>query len=192
LFITITCGADFLTVGLAPLLDTAYRCQITAAMPSPRTALLVIDVEVFFRPTAVQALPQIKTLLSYSSSNVSGPLIFTQHGHTKVELTSSPSPSQLVRKWGADGSIAEGSEEWCLLEKLIDWVPEADGATIEGGKTGIESTARRGKKNTYDAFINTNLAAILEEEQVERVIVTGFMVTICPLQVLMSCICYRC
>lgn len=34
-------------------------------------------------------------------------------------------------------------------------------------------------KNTYDAFINTDLAQILEEEMVERVIVCGVMTDCC-------------
>lgn len=34
-------------------------------------------------------------------------------------------------------------------------------------------------KNTYDAFINTNLASLLEERKVERIVVVGVMTDCC-------------
>ncbi|KAI9713871.1 MAG: hypothetical protein M1820_000601 [Bogoriella megaspora] len=147
----------------------------------PVTALLVVDVQVFFRPMVTSALPRIHDLLNhFSSSNPSpGLIVFTQHGHTMEELTSSPSPSQLVRKWGPEGSIAEGSEEWRLLEELTEWAPKAEKGILEGGKTGKSEKSTRMKKNTYDAFINTNLGGLLEEANIERVIVTGVMTDCC-------------
>jgi nicotinamidase-related amidase len=90
------------------------------------------------------------------------PCIFTQHGHTNAELTP-PHKNQLVRKWGPDGSIKVGTEDWELIPEIADQV----------------SSSPVIAKNTYDAFINTNLASILEEKQVERVVVVGVMTDCC-------------
>lgn len=65
---------------------------------------------------------------------------FTQHGHSEAELTP-PYKNQFVRKWGPDGSIATGSEDWKLI---------ADIAEAANGHTVVA-------KDTYDAFINTDL-----------------------------------
>lgn len=81
----------------------------------------------------------------------------------------SPSPSQLVRKWGPDGSIAYGSEDWKLQDEMAQYL-EAAGGT---------SWPRLVHKNTYDAFINTGLAQILEEAKVDRTVVCGVMTDCC-------------
>ena len=150
-------------------------------MPPPKTALLVIDMQVFFRPMCTKAIPEIQTLLSLFSlpDNLSpGPIIFTQHGHTKAELKTYNSPSQLVRKWGVNGSIAEGSADWEIQKEFEEWAPKSEKGIVEGGRTGESLKSRRVKKNTYDAFINTDLESILREEEVVRVIITGVMVGI--------------
>lgn len=140
-------------------------------MASSRTALLVVDMQRVFEPmTTATALPNIKLLISHFQAS-SAPIIFTQHGHSKEELTTVPSPSQLVRKWGPDGSIAYGSQDW----EFQDYFQE----TMDDAKNRKETWPRVVHKNTYDAFINTNLAQILEEEKVERTVVCGVMTDCC-------------
>ena len=125
------------------------------------TAVLVIDMQHFFRSMTTTALPNILTLTSHFKSR-SDPIIFTPHGHSKAELTP-PYKNQLVRKWGPTGSIATGSKDWELLPEIAS---KAKGHPIIA-------------KNTYDAFINTDLDAMLREKGVERVVVCGVMTDCC-------------
>lgn len=126
------------------------------------TALIVIDMQKFFISMAGGSIiPNITKLVSHFRSN-SLPCIFTQHGHTKAELTP-PFRNQLVRKWGPEGSIAVGSHDWELIPEIAKQV---DSSPIV-------------EKNTYDAFINTELASALEERKVERVVIVGVMTDCC-------------
>ncbi len=125
------------------------------------TALLVVDMQNNFLPMTATYLPNIETLISHFQSR-SLPTIFTQHGHSKAELTP-PFKNQLVRKWGPTGSIATGSKAWDLIP---------DVAKFTEGHTIIA-------KNTYDAFINTDLAKVLKDLDVQTVIVCGVMTDCC-------------
>lgn len=107
------------------------------------------------------AIPNTVKLHDYFDSN-SRPIVFSQHGHTKEDLTP-PFENQLVRKWGPSGSIARGSQDWEIVPELA----------------GMAQDAPRLQKNTYDAFINTDLASLLEEQEIERVIVCGVMTDCC-------------
>lgn len=126
-----------------------------------KTALLVIDMQNVFAPMVKTSTPQVETLVDLFKSS-SRPVIFTQHGHTKEELTP-PFTNQLVRKWGVEGSIAIGTSDWQLIPSMKELAGD------------IEAVA----KNTYDAFINTNLARRLENLNVERVVVCGVMTDCC-------------
>lgn len=136
--------------------------------PPPRIALLVIDMQRFFAPMTTRALPNIQRLLAHFDA-ASAPVVFTQHGHDRAELAAgaSSSPSQLVRRWGVEGSIARGSESWELQEEMQ--------AALDAG----DAWPRLVHKNTYDAFINTDLAATLEEAGVKRTVVCGVMTDCC-------------
>ncbi|KAL9070101.1 MAG: hypothetical protein Q9157_005925 [Trypethelium eluteriae] len=115
----------------------------------------------FFSSMTTKALPNVLKLVSHFHSQAL-PVFFTQHGHTKEEL-SPPYPNPLVRKWGPDGSIAIGSAEW-KLQPEIEEVCKADELV---------------PKNTYDAFINTQLEAKLKDAWVCRVVVCGTMTDCC-------------
>lgn len=114
-----------------------------------------------FAEMTTSAAPNIAKLIAHFQSK-SLPRIFTQHGHTKEELTP-PYKNQLVRKWGPNGSIAIGSKDWELQPEIASQTP---GCPVVG-------------KNTYDAFINTNLQDLLSEKKVERVVVCGVMTDCC-------------
>ncbi|ROW09389.1 hypothetical protein VMCG_02332 [Cytospora schulzeri] len=137
---------------------------------APKTALLVIDMQNYFSPMTTTALPNIKKLIS-SFQSTSAPIVFTQHGHSREELTQVPSPNQLVRKWGPEGSIARGSKDWELQDDIKEFLPMSDSSAVIWPKLV--------DKNTYDAFINTNLAQVLDEAEVERAIVCGVMTDCC-------------
>ncbi|KAK5083342.1 hypothetical protein LTR70_008179 [Exophiala xenobiotica] len=134
---------------------------------APKTALLVVDMQRFFESMTTTAVPNIKKLITHFQSS-SSPIIFTQHGHSREELTADPSPNQLVRKWGPGGSIAYGSDDWQFQTEIKKYV--------EGSKSGAGASGwpKVVAKNTYDAFINTNLDQILREANVERTVVSAF------------------
>jgi nicotinamidase-related amidase len=95
-------------------------------------------------------------------------MVFTQHGHSAEELRP-PYKNQLVRRWGASGSIKTGTPDWELIPEITKTISERM-HVLKG-------------KNTYDAFINTNLEEILEAEGVKkgevRVVVCGVMTDCC-------------
>lgn len=141
--------------------------------PSPKTALLVIDMQAFFAPMTKHALPHILTLMHHFRAQ-SLPAIFTQHGHTKAELTGPPYRNQLVRKWGPNGSIARGSAEWELQPEIQGLLKDLQ-ADADEGREKVAVV----QKNTYDAFINTDLEDRLRGWGVERVVVCGVMTDCC-------------
>ncbi|RYP42688.1 hypothetical protein DL767_000057 [Monosporascus sp. MG133] len=127
-----------------------------------KTALLIIDMQNCFYGMVEEAIPNIKTLHSFFSETAR-PVIFTQHGHPESDLTP-PYRNQLVRKWGPDGSIRRGSADWHLIPEIQKLVGD-DSDVVD--------------KNTYDAFVNTNMAQLLEDKGVERLVVCGVMTDCC-------------
>lgn len=125
------------------------------------TALLIVDMQNVFHDMTTTALPNILTLTTHFR-NLSLPIILTQHGHSKSELTP-PLKNQLVRKWGPAGSIATGSSDWKLLPPIAE----------------IAKTHPVVAKNTYDAFINTDLDRMLRDKDVQRLVVCGVMTDCC-------------
>ena len=127
-------------------------------------ALLVIDMQNFFAPMAKSALPNIKKLHSYFNTTLQAPIIFTQHGHPESDLTP-PYTNQLVKRWGPSGSVAKGSKDWQLIPSIRALADSSDSSVVA--------------KNTYDAFINTNLTELLEEKSIERLVICGVMTDCC-------------
>ncbi|EJD45494.1 hypothetical protein AURDEDRAFT_114102 [Auricularia subglabra TFB-10046 SS5] len=70
------------------------------------------------------ALQRIQTLIDRFRAH-GLPVIFTQHGHSKAELTGPPYSNQLVRKWGPGGSIHTGSHDWELQPPVRELVGDA-------------------------------------------------------------------
>lgn len=94
------------------------------------TTLLVVDMQHVFLDMTTVALPNtLRLISSFKKNNM--PVIFTQHGHSKEELTP-PYKNQLVRKWGPNGSIATGSKDW---ELLTDIKKEANGEKVVAKNT---------------------------------------------------------
>ena len=148
---------------------------------APRTALLVIDMQVFFESMTSTALPNIIKLCEHFSKT-SAPIVFTKHGHPKSEMVANSS-SQLVRKWGVNGSIGEGSAEGGIVTELHEFLPEMGKKTPTVGESLPEPRSAEFPKllpkNTYDAFVNTPLSTILESANIERVVVCGVMTDCC-------------
>ncbi|KIW39291.1 uncharacterized protein PV06_09076 [Exophiala oligosperma] len=130
-----------------------------------------------------ETLPNVVKLCD-RFTKASLPIIFTQHGHSDYELKTTPSPSQLVRRWKPENSIATGSPDWELMGDLRRYIPEFPPEPLKVGEsfppTGdAQLFPKLMAKNTYDSFINTNLSTILEAAKVERVIVCGVMTDVC-------------
>lgn len=139
------------------------------------TALLVIDMQNFFYEMCTpDTIPNITKLVSsFRGRNL--PVIFTQHGHTQEELTPPHyGGNQLVRKWGPEGSIKRGSEEWKFIPEIAKLVGSAETSASAPNNSSIVVA-----KNTYDAFINTTLSMVLEEKQVRRAVICGVMTDCC-------------
>lgn len=134
---------------------------VCLTLPIMATALLVVDMQHVFLDMTTTALPNILKLSQHFRAS-SLPLIFTQHGHSKEELTP-PYKNQLVRKWGSNGSIATGSKDWELIPEM----------------KSIAKDYNVVAKNTYDAFINTDLDHLLEKDSIEKVVVCGVMTDCC-------------
>ena len=136
------------------------------------TALLVVDMQnTFHEMCTPDTIPNITKLVSGFRERLLQ-VIFTQHGHTEEELTPPHyGGNQLVRKWGPEGSIRRGSKQWEFMPEIAEILGPA------AGNSASDSTVVA--KNTYDAFINTNLASLLEERQVERVVICGVMTDCC-------------
>ncbi|KAL8866425.1 MAG: hypothetical protein Q9174_006310 [Haloplaca sp. 1 TL-2023] len=126
-----------------------------------KTALLVVDMQVVFTPMTHNCLSNI-LLLDSNFKAKSLNRIYTQHGHTKEELTP-PFKNQLVKRWGVEGSIAKYSPDWELMPEIKK---ASDGCMIIA-------------KNTYDAFLNTDLQGVLERRGIGRVVVCGVMTDFC-------------
>ncbi len=126
-----------------------------------------------FTSMTTTCLPKILHLATHFRTH-SLPIIFTQHGHSASELTP-PLHNQLVRKWGPSGSIATGSHNWELMPSIADFIS----SWAKHDRDNPAGTYPIIPKNTYDAFINTNLAAVLDEKEVERVVVCGVITDCC-------------
>ena len=126
-----------------------------------KTALLVIDMQRFFGEMVDPPLPHVKMLTEFFDQS-SRPVILTQHGHTKDELVP-PIKSQLIRKVGPENALVVRTKGWELVPDI--WKMAKDAPVIA--------------KNTYDAFICTELDDVLREREVERVVVCGVMTNVC-------------
>lgn len=135
--------------------------QQPGSISRPDTVLLVIDMQVHFTEMTDKALPAINKLIQFFRSR-SAPVVFTQHGHTKEELAP-PLKNQVVKRWGPENSIAIGSHAWTLMPEIEEQVQRAPIIA----------------KNTYDAFMNTNMLQTLQNLNADRVVVCGVMTDCC-------------
>ena len=126
-----------------------------------KTALLVIDMQKFFGKMVDRPLLSIRLLDDYFNQS-SRPVIFTQHGHTEEELVP-PIKNQLIRKVGPENVLMRGSKDWELVPDV--WKMAKDSPVVD--------------KNTYDAFMGTDLDHVLKENDVKRVFITGVMSDVC-------------
>ncbi|MCJ1324932.1 hypothetical protein MMC10_001594 [Thelotrema lepadinum] len=132
-----------------------------------KTVLIAVDCQKFFQAELQKSLPNIlkliKAFAASTSPSRSTVTVFTQHGHTKDEL-SGKVPNQLIRRWKPSGSIAYGSTPW-------EFLPDTQALKTDD--------VHLCPKNSYDAFVNTGLEEWLRKAGVERVAVCGCLSDFC-------------
>lgn len=119
-----------------------------------RTALLLIDLQEYFRPLINPILKNILKVLE-KAREAETPVFFTQHGHKKDE------PPGMIEKWWRE-IILEGSLEHALLPELQ-----------------VRENEIIVPKNRYNAFHGTGLEDRLKSQDTTDVIIGGVMTNLC-------------
>lgn len=137
-------------------LDEIKDYNIRQTWPTPsKTALLVIDMQCYFRELAGPILKNVISLIETCRKR-GVKIVFTRHGHRD-----SLKDGGMLREWWGELIIC-GTEEWNLLEEL------------NSGKTEIIID-----KNRYSAFFNTGLHERLRVLGVENLVISGVMTNCC-------------
>ena len=137
--------------------------QHDMTLRSDRSALLVIDMQLFFldpaSPTFTSGgaaiLPSIKRLVE-TFRGAGRPVIFTRHVHQPGDLDSG------IMGWWWEGMCLEGSQESEIHPSI---------APLPGEKVVF--------KHRYSAFYNTDLETVLRCLKVEDLVITGVMTNMC-------------
>ena len=126
------------------------------ALPSSdQTALLVIDMQEYFRSMVMHIIPNLKRLISVCrESDI--PVVYTQHGHDDPDQDG----GMLGEWWGE--LILTGSEGATILPEL---------KPLPGEKVAA--------KNRYSAFHNTDLDEHLINIGIKDIIISGVMTNLC-------------
>ncbi len=119
-----------------------------------QSALLVIDMQEYFRPIATGIIPGVKRVIDVCRRS-GVPVIYTQHGHND------PEESGMLSEWW-EGHIIPGSDEALI-------VPEIQPATGE----------RVMAKDRYSAFYRTDLEDQLRKSGIKDMIISGVMTNLC-------------
>jgi isochorismate hydrolase len=130
--------------------------NIRQAWPIPeKTALLVIDMQLYFRELAEPILSNVSSLID--GCRASGvEIFFTRHGHRDHIKNGG-----MLSRWWED-LIYYGSAEWELIKEL---------------KANPRETIL--DKNRYSAFFGTNLDGRLRVKKVEDLVICGVMTNCC-------------
>lgn len=137
-------------------LDAVSRYNIRKAKPDPaKCALLVIDMQRFFRPIPDPIIENVNAIISHARSS-GAPVVYTRHGHEDLSKDGG-----LLSEWWGELAI-RGSAEW----KLLDDLDARDDDIIVD-------------KNRYDAFHGTELDSILRSKNIDQLIITGVLTNCC-------------
>ncbi|RLA94482.1 MAG: hypothetical protein DRG69_05195 [Deltaproteobacteria bacterium] len=120
-----------------------------------RVALLVIDMQEYFRPLAGGIVERVRDLLG-AFRRAQLPVVFTAHGHKDPRRDG----GMLARWWGE--VIQEGAFDHRFMEEV---------APREGEKVI--------KKRRYSAFFATELEDYLRAKGVQDLVISGVMTNLC-------------
>jgi isochorismate hydrolase len=131
-----------------------YR-ERKAEIDSRHAALLVIDIQNFFRRIVQPILENIQKVIRFCrQKNI--PIIFTQHGYTDP----SSDVGVLGEWWGQ--VVLRGTEDWKFLPEI----------RIEPEDTVLA-------KKRYSAFYETDLENLLRSKGIRDLIISGVMTNLC-------------
>lgn len=120
-----------------------------------RSALLVIDMQEYFRGIAEPVLADISRVIERNRGS-SIPVIYTQHGHKNPERDAG-----MLGQWWGDLILSE-SPEWAILPEI---------APLEAEKVL--------DKTRYSAFYGTELEDYLRALGVTDLVISGVMTNLC-------------
>jgi isochorismate hydrolase len=122
---------------------------------SRHAALLVIDLQNFFRRIVRPVLENIQKVIQFCrQQNI--PVIFTQHGHTDP-----PSDVGVLGEWWGH-VIHHGTEDWKFLPEIK-----------------IEPQDAVLPKKRYSAFYETDLENLLRSKEIRDLMISGVMTNLC-------------
>lgn len=126
------------------------------AIPSiEKTALLVIDMQEYFRSMARGIIPHLEKLIPICrESNV--PVIYTQHGHDDPDQDGG-----MLGEWWGD-LIVKGTPGATILSEIQ---PRSDEKIVA--------------KNRYNAFHNSDLEDYLKHIGAKDLLISGVMTNLC-------------
>jgi isochorismate hydrolase len=130
--------------------------NVRTARPDPaRCALLIVDMQEYFRPVALSVADNVLRILSACRSR-SVPVFYTRHGHRDISLDG----GMLYEWWGQ--SVTYGAGEWQIIPEVA---PMEEDTVLD--------------KRRYSAFCGTGLDGMLRELGLQELIVTGVLTNCC-------------
>ncbi|OEU67797.1 MAG: hypothetical protein BBJ57_05710 [Desulfobacterales bacterium PC51MH44] len=130
--------------------------NIRRAKPKPdKCALLVIDMQEYFRLLAPAIIGNIRSIITACRSSEIL-VIYTRHGHKDIAKNGG-----MLDKWWGD-LIHYGTREWAIIPELS---PSDTDVVLD--------------KNRYSAFWGTNMDELLRSRNIEEIIIAGVMTNCC-------------
>ena len=137
-------------------LNKIKQFNIRPARPHPsRCALLVIDIQKYFRSIAAPIIGNVLSIIEACRA-VHIRSIFTRHGHKNIL-----EDGGMLAAWWGD-HIAHGSKDW----ELVDALKPSDTDVVVD-------------KNRYSVFHGTGLDESLKSRKIDELIITGVMTNCC-------------
>jgi isochorismate hydrolase len=126
-----------------------------AQLSIDQTALLVIDMQEYFRSMVTDIIPNLRGLISVCRDS-GVPVIYTQHGHEDP-----PQDGGMLGEWWGD-LILKGTESARILREIKP-----------------RSMEKIVAKNRYSAFYDTDLEHHLKTIGVKDLLISGVMTNLC-------------
>ena len=137
-------------------LTAVDKYNVRTVKPDPACcALLIIDMQEYFRPIALSVADNI-TRVSAACRSRSVPVFYTRHGHRDI----SADGGMIYEWWGQ--SVTYGAGEWQIMQEVAP----------QEGDTVLD-------KRRYSAFCGTGLDGMLRDLGAEELIVTGVLTNCC-------------
>lgn len=142
-------------VFITPDLDLTARNSSVEKIDKHHCALLVIDMQEYFRSIATPILPNVARLVKWCRDQRI-PVIFTRHAHQD--------PAQdggMLARWWED-LIIDGTKDAQILSEVLP---------LRGEKIV--------PKKRYSAFFNTDLHHHLQAHNIRQLMIAGVMTNLC-------------